>query len=115
MYAVTAGFGPYQHYGAASLTSYRKGQLIPVCQADTHGIDQGVAAVRGIEVYFPSYRGDSDTVAIIADAFNYPRQKKPLPALPPVARSAESSNKSYRSGPHGEYIPYDAAHAGSRP
>ena len=35
------GFGPYQHYGAASLTGYRKG-AIPVCQADTHGIDQGL-------------------------------------------------------------------------
>ena len=68
MNAVAAGFGADIDHRVAEPGGGRIENLVLVCDADRHRINEDIAVIAGVEIHLAANRRDAHAVAIAADA-----------------------------------------------
>ncbi len=80
---------------------------------DAHGVDERIPVVRGIEEYLATDRGNSEAIAIPADAANNVVEEVAIAGL--IERSkAKRVQDGYRASTHCENVADDATDASCR-
>jgi len=98
--AVSSGAGAEHEQRVAHAMRRRRDQVLLPEQADTHRVDEWVAAVARAEVHLAPQRGHADAVAVVAL----------------IERSeAQAVEQRHRPGAHREHVAQNAADAGRGP
>ena len=87
--------------------------LVCARKADTHGIDQNITVIAGIEINLAAHRWHADAIAIAANAGNHTGHEMARLFMVGLAE-AQRVQIGNRTRTHCKHISHDAAHAGGR-
>ena len=113
-HAVAAGGAAHVHHRISNTGGPRSHDRFGLHQAQSHGIDQGVAAVAGVKGHFTRNGGHTHAIAVVGDASHHALHQAGITGLleRPKPQSVE---QGHGAGTHGENVAQDPAHAGGRP